>query len=106
MLRVTVVRVVAAVVLLTASRLVAHEMVVKGTVAAVEAARLQVKTGQEKAGVAPTWYPFDAATKIKRGDKAVSVADAHIAVDERIVLIVDHPDKGPMKTKEIRLAAR
>src|SRR5262245_19875884 len=86
--------------------LLAHEMVVKGTVAAIEASRLQVKTGLEKSGVAPTWYPFDAATKVKRGDKEMSVADAHIAVNERVVLIVDHPEKGPMKTKEIRLAAR
>jgi hypothetical protein len=84
----------------------AHEMVVKGIVSAIEPARIQVKTGQEKSGVEPAWYPIDAATKIKRGDKTLSLAEARIAVDERVVLIVDHPDKGPMKTKEIRLAAR
>jgi hypothetical protein len=89
-----------------AGRVLAHELVVKGTVAAVESARLQVKTGLEKSGVVPTWYPFDQKTTIKRGDKAVTFADAHIAADERVVLIVDHPEKGPMKTKEIRLAAR
>ena len=84
----------------------AHEITVKGTVAGVEPARIQVKTGSEKPGAAPAWYPIDAKTKIKRGDKTVTFTDAHIAVDERVVVIVDHPDKGPMKTTEIRLAAR
>jgi hypothetical protein len=83
----------------------AHEMIVRGTVAAIEPTRIQIKTGEEKAGQAPAWFPIGAKTKIKRGDKAVSFADARIAVNERVVAIVDHPDKGPMTTKEIRLAA-
>ena len=33
------------------------------------------------------------------------VGKAKIAKDERVVIIVDHPTKGPMVTKEIRLAA-
>jgi len=84
----------------------AHEMTVQGTVAAVETSRIQIKTGKEKAGVAPEWYPIDAKTKIKRGQKTMSFAEAKIELNERVVVIVDHPTKGPMVTKEIRVAAR
>ena len=84
----------------------AHEMTVMGTVAKIEATRIQVKTGKEKAGAELEWYPIDETTKIKRGSKALRLADAKIRVDEKVVLIVDHPTKGPTKTKEIRLAAQ
>jgi hypothetical protein len=84
----------------------AHEMIVQGTVAAVETSRIQIKTGKEKAGVAPEWYPIDAKTKIKRGQKTMSFAEAKIELNERAVVIVDHPTKGPIVTKEIRMAAR
>ena len=84
----------------------AHEMTVQGTVAAVEASRIQIKTGKEKAGTSPEWYPIGAKTKIKRGKKTVTFAEAKIEVHERAVLIVDHPTKGPVTTKEIRVAAR
>ena len=84
----------------------AHEMTVRGTVAAIEPTRIQIRTGEEKAGQSPAWYPIDAKTKIKRGAKTMSFVDARIGVDERIVAIVDHPTKGPMTTKEIRLAAQ
>ena len=104
MLRVTLLTVVA---LLVATQTIAtaHEMTVQGTVVAVEATRLQIKTGKEKPGVSPAWYPIDSKTKIRRGAKTMTVAEAKIAVDERVVAIVDHPIKGPMTTKEIRLAA-
>ena len=84
----------------------AHEMTVKGTVAAIERTRIQVKTGAEKAGEAPAWYPIDKDTKIKRGKETVKPEEAKIATEERVVLIVDHPTRGPMKTKEIRLAGQ
>ena len=84
----------------------AHEMTVQGTVAAVEASRIQIKTGKEKTGAAPEWYPIGAKTKIKRGKKTVTLAEARIEVNERAVLIVDHPTKGPMVTKEVRVAPR
>lgn len=91
---------------LTAVPLLAHEMTVKGTVAAIEKTRIQVKTGLEKSGEQPAWYPIDDKTKVKRGKEAVTLAEARIAVAERVVLIVDHPGRGPMTTKEIRLAAQ
>jgi hypothetical protein len=84
--------------------LVAHEIIVQGTVAGIEKTRIQVKTGKEKAGSAPSWYPIDEKTKILRGRKTMTFAEAAITVNERVVAIVDHPDKGPMRTKEIRLA--
>ena len=84
----------------------AHEMTVQGTVSAVEASRIQIKTGKEKTGASPEWYPIGAKTKIKRGKKTVTFAEARIEVNERAVLIVDHPTKGPMVTKEVRVAPR
>lgn len=92
--------------LLAGSPVVAHEMTVQGTVAAIEAQRIQVRTGKEKAGVEPAWYPIDSRTRISRGKTAVTLEAARIQLKERVVVIVDHPDKGPMVTKEIRLAAR
>ena len=82
----------------------AHVMTVKGTVAALEATRLQVKTGEEKTGTTPAWYPIGAKTKILRGKKAMTFAEAKIAVGERVVLSVDHASDGTMTTLEIHLA--
>jgi hypothetical protein len=84
----------------------AHEMTVQGTVVAVEPSRIQIKTGKEKSGTSPEWYPIGPKTKVKRGKKTVTLAEAKIEVSERAVLIVDHPTKGPMVTKEIRVAPR
>jgi hypothetical protein len=84
----------------------AHEMTVQGTVFAVETSRIQVKTGNEKPGVSPEWYPIDAKTRIKRGKVTVKLAEARFVLNERVVVIVDHPAKGPMVTKEIRVAPR
>lgn len=97
-----------AVLAVAGARLLAHELTVQGTVGAIERARIQVKpivdkTSDKPAGK-PEWYPIDEKTAIKRGTKTLTFDDAKIKVDERVVVIVDHPDKGPMKTKEIRLA--
>jgi hypothetical protein len=85
---------------------VAHEMTVRGSVAAIEPTRIQIKTGDEPSGQLPAWFPIDRATKIKRGTKTVTLQNANIKINERVVAIIDHPDKGPMKTKEIRLAGQ
>ena len=68
-------------VLMMTTLVLAHEMTVKGTVAAVENARIQIKTGQEKTGEQPAWYPIDAKTTIKRGNKTVTLADAKIRAE-------------------------
>ena len=97
--------VVAAIVAMHAVAL-AHEITVQGTVAAIEAKRIQIKTSKEKAGATPEWYPIGPKTKIRRGTKAMTLPEAKIAVNERVVAIIDHPAKGPMIILEIRLAAR
>jgi hypothetical protein len=94
-----VVAVVAAITLVTGVAL-AHEMTVQGTVVAVEATRVQIKSGKEKAGASAEWYPIDVKTKIKRGTKSVTFAEAKIAVNERVVAIVDHPTKGDREIDE------
>jgi hypothetical protein len=84
----------------------AHEMVVKGTVAAIEPARIQVKTGEEKKGEAPAWYGIDAKTKVVRDKTEVPLAKAGIRAGERVVLTIDHQADGKMKTLEIHLAGQ
>ena len=84
----------------------AHPMTFKGTVAAVEAARLQVKTGEEKKGEAPPWLVINEKTKIFRDKTVVSFAEAKITIGERVVVNVDHDADGVMKAVEIHLAAK
>lgn len=84
----------------------AHPSIVKGTVAAVGAKKVQVKTGAEKQGETPAWYAVDAKTKIYRDKSVVTFDDAQIQSGERIVVTVDHDADGTMRTTEIRLAAR
>ena len=92
--------------LLFATVLMAHEMTIKGTVAAVDKTKIQVKTGEEKKGETPAWYAIDAKTKIMRDKNVVAFDAAGISVGERVVVNVDHQADGKMKTLEIRLAAK
>lgn len=92
---------------LTSSALFAHPMTHQGTVLTVEAARIEVKTVDEKTKKEDNvWFVVDKTTKVKRGDKTVSYVDAKIAVGERIVIIVDMDAKTKMLAEEIRLAAK
>jgi hypothetical protein len=95
-----------AIAVILAPNLLAHEITVKGTVAAVDAKRLQVKTGQEKKDEAPGSYIIDAKTKIMRDKTAVTFGQARIKVGERVVVIVNHDTNGVMTALEIRLAAQ
>jgi hypothetical protein len=92
--------------LMAAPRLLAHEITIKGTVAGIEAARIQVKTGEEGKGQQPTWFAIDAKTKVMRGKQVLSLSDAKIAVGEPVMLIVFHESNVPLKTLEIHLPAR
>jgi len=83
----------------------AHEMVLKGTVAAAEPTRIQIKTAEEKRGQTPDWVLIDAKTKILRDKTEVTFAEAKIKVGERAVAKVNHDADGVMKALEIRLAA-
>jgi hypothetical protein len=91
-----------ALVMAAALSIAAHEMTLKGTVAAVEARRIQIKTGEEKQGESPDWFAVDAKTKILRGQTRVTFQAAKIQVGERIVATVDH---DVARAIEIRLAA-
>ena len=86
--------------------LFAHPMTVKGTVAAVEAKRIQVKTGEEKKGESPAWLVIDAKTKIMRDKTVVTFEQAKIKIGERAVVNVDHDANGVMTAIDIRLAAQ
>src|SRR5581483_7757180 len=74
----------------------AHEMTLKGTVQAIEAHRVQVKTGEEKKGQSPSWIGLDAKTKITRDKTPVTLEQAKIAVGERVVAVVDHQTNGTL----------
>ena len=90
---------------LTGTALLAHPMTVKGTVAAIEPKRIQVKTGEEKKGESPEWVAIDAKTKIMRDKTVVTFEQAKIKAGERVVVNADHGADGIMKAVEIRLAA-
>jgi hypothetical protein len=99
--------VVAALVVFTAGAVTAvHEITVKGTVAAIEPHRIQVKTGEEKKGESPAWYLIDAKTKVMRDKTTVTLDAAKVTTGERVVVIVNHEAGGKMTALEIRLAAR
>lgn len=84
----------------------AHAVTYQGTVLAVEPARVQVKTVNEKKAIQSMWFAVDKGTLVKRGTKAVKFADAAIAPGERIVVIVDEHAETKNLAEEIRLAAR
>jgi hypothetical protein len=98
---------VAVLVLVCSSALVwAHQMTLKGVVAAVEPTRIQVKTGEEKKGVAPEWCAIDDKTKIFRDKTVVTFGVAKIVVNEKIVVLSDHDSDNKMTAIEIHLAAK
>src|SRR5713101_1004980 len=89
----------------TASVAWAHEVTYLGTAVAVEATRVQVRTVDEETKREQSiWFMVNKDTKVKRGDKIVSYADAKIMKGERIAVIVDHDVKTKMLAVEIRLA--
>ncbi len=98
--------VVAAIACLGAVTLRAHEIMYRGTVVDVQAAKIAVKTTDDKTKKTETvWLAVNKDTKVKRGDVPVPYAEAHIAKDERIVVIVNHDAETKMLATEIRLAA-
>ena len=87
--------------------LLAHEMMYRGTVVEVQPTKIAVKTTDDKTKKTETvWVTVNKDTKVKRGDALLSFADAHIAKDERIVVIVNHDAETKMLATEIRLAAK
>ncbi len=85
----------------------AHDVLYPGTVLAVEAERLHVKTVDPETKKDVTiWFAVTKHTKVKRGDKQIAYADAKIAKDERIVVVVNHDAEVKNVATELRLAAR
>ena len=83
----------------------AHEMMYRGTVVEVQATKVAVKATDDKTKKTETvWLTVNKDTKVKRGDILVPYSDAHIAKDERIVVIVNHDAETKMLATEIRLA--
>jgi len=84
----------------------AHEETYKGTVMTVAAAAVQVKViADASKKETPMTFGVTPRTKVFRGDKAVSFADAHIQKDERIAVTINHDEAGHNATA-IRLAAQ
>jgi hypothetical protein len=90
----------------TRALVLAHPMTLKGTVAAVERTRIQVKTGGEKKGDTPTWCAIDDKTKIFRDKTAVTFEAAKIVVSEKVVVLTDHGSDNKITAVEIHLAAK
>jgi hypothetical protein len=75
--------------------------------AKAEAVRVHVKTIDAKTKKEENvWFTLGKSTKVKRGDRSLTVAAAKIVKDERIVVIVDHDDSDKVEVKEVRLAAQ
>ena len=83
----------------------AHEVTYLGTVLAIEATRVQVRTTDPDTKKDLTaWFIVNKDTKVKRGDKVLSYAEAQLMKGERIAIVVDHDAKTRMLAVEIRLA--
>lgn len=72
----------------------AHEVTYEGSVLIVETARLQLRvTDAETKHDLMVWISVNAATKVRRGDKAVPYKDARITQGEHVTTIVEHEAK-------------
>lgn len=82
--------------LVTVMAVRAHETTYKGTVEAADDKRVRVRTINDEGKVADraTWFAVTATTKVTRGDKAISFADAKVAPKERIIVVVAHGDEA------------
>ena len=90
----------------TSAVVLAHPMTLKGTVAALERTRIQVKTGDEKKGETPEWCAIDGKTKILRDKTVVTFDAAKIVVGEKVVVLTDHGSDNKIIAVEIHLAAK
>jgi hypothetical protein len=82
---------VAIVLALTTAVVLAHQVTYKGTVIALdkESVSVTVVDDKTKKPVAMK-FDFDKETKILRGDKRVTIAEARIAKGEKIAVTIDH----------------
>lgn len=86
------------------ANLLAHDETFKGTVIATLAAKVQVNVIDDKTKKESTMeFAVTAKTKVLRGDKVVTFADARIQKGERIAVTVNH-DESMTDATVIRLA--
>lgn len=93
-----------------AANLAAHPVTIMGSVSAVAPNRVEVQpvdpaTGKPTAEK-PAWYDVTEKTKITRGDKTVTFAEAKIEVGERIAVLGNHGADGKVTTTAVKLAAK
>ncbi len=85
--------------------LMAHPMTYKGTVVSVSADSLQVKAMDDMTKKESTMtFKVIEKTKVYRGEKLVTFADAKVQKDERIAVTINM-EEAPGAALEIRLAA-
>jgi hypothetical protein len=82
---------IAIAVCLLGTSVAAHQVTYKGTVVSTEKATVKVTVVDEKTKKPmQITFKLDKDTKILRGDKVMTLADAAIKKDERIAVTVDH----------------
>jgi len=112
MKQLTIGRLSAGILLLAATTILAHEVTYEGVVAAIKPNRyaassellatLEVKVSELKR---PMVFDITQKTRLWRGERSVSFADALIRKDERVTVTVNHDDPNEGAT-EIRLEAQ
>jgi hypothetical protein len=82
---------VAIVLAMTTAAVLAHQVTYKGTVMALDKESVRVTVVDEKTKKAAAMkFDFDKETKILRGDKRVTIAEAQIVKGEKIAVTIDH----------------
>jgi hypothetical protein len=83
--------VIVATVCISGATLLAHQVTFKGTVISFTETTVKVMVVDEKTKKpAPKSFDFDKETKILRGDKLVTFANARIQKGEKIAVTIDH----------------
>ncbi len=92
---------------ITQSAALAHDMLTEGTVLTVAPTRLEIRSPNKATKKDETVaFVIDKNTKVTRGDKSVSYADAKIEKGERIVVVVNTDAKTKMVATQLRLQAK
>jgi len=82
---------VAIVLAVTTAAVLAHQVTYKGTVIALDKESVRVTVVDDKTKKPKEMkFDFDKETKILRGDKLVTIANAGIAKGEKIAVTIDH----------------
>ena len=82
---------VAIVLAMTTAAVLAHQVTYKGTVIALDKESVRVTVVDEKTKKPVDMkFDFDKETKVLRGDKLVTIAEARIVKGEKIAVTIDH----------------